>query len=194
MTATLLSLLSFLLLYKYVALVIFVFLGSFLLPLPDNTLIMSVGAFSSQGYFNLWLSLAVCLITNVSADILGYYITWKFGEVAIEKLKLRKYKNYHRAEGYFDRYSGITIFLTRIFGPFGPLVNFISGLYRIPFKKFLFFDILGNVVDISGYLFVGYLLGDYWQDFTNQIGWVGWGVLIIAILCLFVWNRFKRKH
>ena len=53
MTAILSALLSYLLLYKYFAIFVLVFAGSFIVPLPGNAMLFAMGAFSSQGYMNL---------------------------------------------------------------------------------------------------------------------------------------------
>jgi membrane protein DedA with SNARE-associated domain len=194
MTSILTIFLSYLLLYRYSSLTLIIFLGSFLLPLPNNAVILAAGAFSSQGSFNFWISLAICLVTNVLADALGYYVTWQFGVKAVKRLRLKEHPNYNMIEKYFTNYFSITVFVTRIFGPFGPLVNFISGFYRVPFRKFIFFDILGNSIFVVGYLSLGYFLGNYWQNFTRLIGWVGWAILGLFIIVIIIISYIRRPR
>ena len=49
MSSILSPLLSFLLLYKYVGLLVFTFADAVILPLPGNTILLATGAFASQG-------------------------------------------------------------------------------------------------------------------------------------------------
>ena len=83
------SLLSFLLLYKYIALFVLVFIAAVGLPVPSNTLLIAVGAFASQSYFSLPISLAVAVVANVLGDLLDYFIIRKYGAVILKK-------NYHK--------------------------------------------------------------------------------------------------
>ena len=66
--------LSYLLIYKYLAFFVLLFLGSFILPLPDNLILLAVGAFASQGYFSFFLVLILAIITTTASDILGYVL------------------------------------------------------------------------------------------------------------------------
>ena len=64
---------SGLLLYKYVVLFIAVFLAGLGLPIPSGTLLVAVGAFASQDYFNLWISFIVALLANIFGDLSIYF-------------------------------------------------------------------------------------------------------------------------
>jgi membrane protein DedA with SNARE-associated domain len=157
---------------------------------------MAIGAFASQGYFDLGPVFIFSILTNVFADILGYFITYKYGELAIRKLKIGENKYYLKVKDYVKRYDGITVFVTRISTPFGPLVNFISGLYEVPFRKFITFDILGNLVDFSFYMLLGYWLGNYWQYFVDAVGSFGEIIIIIAVIVivLTIYARGKNRQ
>ena len=79
------ALLSWLLLYKYIALFAIVYSAALLLPLPVNATLLAVGAFSSQGYFNFWLSLAIAVTANTLGDLTGYAITRHWGEAVTQR-------------------------------------------------------------------------------------------------------------
>ena len=66
MTLFLSSFLSFILLYKYWAILAITFVASFILPLPMNAIIVAMGAFSSQGYLSGPFALSLTVLTNVS--------------------------------------------------------------------------------------------------------------------------------
>ena len=186
--------LSYILVYKYFAVFGLIFLGSFILPLPDNAMIMAIGAFASQGYFNLSLSFILAFSANVMADILGYFVTYKYGELAIRKLKIGNNKYFLKAGDYVKKYAGITVFVTRISTPFGPLVNFLAGFYKVSFKKFIIFDLLGNLIDFSFYMFLGYWLGNYWQYFVGVAGSFGEVIIIIAVVFIAIRIYARRKN
>ncbi len=73
------ALLSYLLLYKYVAVSVVSFLAGLILPLPSNALLLAAGAFASQGYISATAVFFFALVSNVLGDSLGYALT-RFGE------------------------------------------------------------------------------------------------------------------
>src|SRR5580692_11145941 len=88
MNAALGAFLSFLLLYKYIALFAFIFFSAVILPLPDNSILLATGAFASQGYFGFWTSLLVALAANVAGDYVGYLLARHWGRAALDRLHI----------------------------------------------------------------------------------------------------------
>jgi len=56
------SLLSFLLLYKYLGLFIIALVSSIALPIPASVALSAAGGFASQGYLNIYAVLGVTLL------------------------------------------------------------------------------------------------------------------------------------
>ena len=77
------SFLTFLLLYKYMALFAIAFAAAFLPPLPASTTLAAAGAFASQGYFDLTSVLIVGFVANILGDTAGYVIAQQHGEKAL---------------------------------------------------------------------------------------------------------------
>ncbi len=188
-------LLSALLLYKYWALFVVIFAAAIVLPLPTNELLMAVGASASQGYLNLYVSLAVAIGANVLGDSIGYFLARRYGRSALRMLHIRVPSYIERLEHYIGRHPGIAIFATRFFGAADPLTNVLSGFIGIPFTTFLFYDIVGNIVSIGGVVCAGYFLGAHWQDVTGLIGVAEWMVLGVVALVVLAWwyRRMKKK-
>lgn len=187
MISSLLSiLLSYLLLYKYFALFLYILAAGIIVPLPANTLLFAIGAFSSQGYFNLALSFAVALIANVLGDFFDFMLTSTWGQRAIKRSRLEKIPYLPSLEKYLNVYAGPTIIVTRFMSPPGPIVNFLSGLSHISAKRFLIFDLIGNTLDIGLFLILGYFLGTFTEGLTNIFTLAGWmlliGLLIFVIM------------
>ncbi len=188
MSAILAFLLSFLLLYKYLALFLVMFLAAILVPLPTNTLLLAVGAFASQGYFNFAASLFVAVLANAAGDCCGYFLARNYGRKVLRMLRIRLPKYIVRLEDYVAKHPGPTIFLTRFFGAADPLTNLLSGFIGIPFSVFIFYDLLGNIVSIGIVLCVGYFLGTYWQDYSKAFGIIGWAFFGCVCLCIILWR------
>lgn len=191
MTALFGVLLSWLLLYKYFLLFGIFFLSALALPLPGNTLLLASGAFASQGYMNFWLALLTVLVANVLGDIAGYVLAARYGEVVIEKMRIKR--SYMRAtEGFVAQHPRSTIFISRFGGTLDPVVNVLSGLGEVSFKTFLIFDVIGNFVSLLLVISLGYYLGDYWQSFSGIFSTIGWLLFsLLAVVGVFV--IFRRQ-
>ena len=189
-------LLSFLLLYKYAALFIVVFLSSIIVPFPTNTLLLADGAFASQGYFSFFISLAVIMAASVLGDCVDYFLARAYGRSVLKLLRVRVPTYIERLERYVRQHPGPTVFFTRFVGTIEPLTSLLAGFVGVGFMTFLFYDFLGNLVSNGAVLYAGYFLGIHWQDFLNLFNIVGWilmALVIIAALAIALWYRTRKR-
>ena len=195
------SLFSYLLLYKYVALFVFIFLAGIGLPIPSSTLLLAVGAFASQGYFNLPLSLAIALVANILGDLFDYFLMRKYGTAILKKnyhkrfsfiVKLEKYIIY--LDKYIKSHQRIAIFLSRFLGSASTVVNFLAGLTPVPFKTFILYDALGNFLFITFIVFLGFFISESWQSVAGVIGISSTiiSVFVLLILVTVVIKKFSK--
>jgi membrane-associated protein len=187
------GLLSFLLLYKYWAIFIIVLTGGILIPWPTNTLLLATGAFASQGYFNLALAFTIAVIANVMGDSIGYFLTYKWGFRFIKERHVNRNRYASTITEYMQSHVGLTVFTTRFLGSLDPLTNFLAGLIKIPYKKFVLWSALGNGTDIAVCLLGGYFLGSVWQDFSGITNTMGWILLIVVIINIAISIFWKKK-
>jgi membrane protein DedA with SNARE-associated domain len=185
------SLLSYVLLYKYVALFVIVYLGAVIVPWPVNAMLTAVGAFSSQGYFNFWIALAVAVIANTLGDCTDYGITRIWGDWVIKKLRIDRVRFFVRLREELRTDAAITVFTTRFAGSLSSITNFLAGWADVPFGLFLFYDFLGNFIEPGAALLIGYAVGNYWSDFSGFFGTV---TAIVAVsVVIFVLVRMQRR-
>ena len=187
------TLLSYLLIYKYVALFVFVFGIAVIVPLPINALLLATGAFASFGYFNLEISIVVAIVANVSGDMTDFFLARYYGPKIFEKFKIKKHYYFERLEHGFRTNAGFTVFITRFAGPVDLFGTLLAGSIGIPIKTFLIYDFLGNTVITTSVLIIGYFAGSYWQDFSGLIEIASW-ILITIIVLVFVVRVFLRHR
>ncbi len=190
------SLLSYILLYRYMALAVAVYLGAMGVPLPVNIALLALGAFASQGYFSFWASFAIAIAGNVLGDLTVYGVTWHYGDAIVSFLRLRKVRFFVNLEKELRSDAAITVFITRFGSAMSPLTNVLAGVSRVPFFTFLPADIAGNVIEPFGCLAVGYTVGSYWSDFSGAADLVGAIVAVISVIFILVrmQRRFVRKY
>ncbi len=185
------SLLSFVLLYRYVAIGLIVYGSAVILPLPTNAMLLAVGAFASHGYFNYWILVPLAVISNCLGDLTDYGLTRYYGEHVIRVLRLHKVKFFNQLAEELRTDAAVTVFITRFAGNLSPIAALLAGLVEVPFGTFLFYDFLGNFIEPCAALTIGYVVGDYWNDFSNALSLFA-AVAATAIL-IFVLARIYHR-
>ncbi len=190
------TLLSYLLIYKYFAVFVLIFVSGLLLPIPTNTLLLASGAFASQGFMDPIAVFFTGLVANVMGDSVGYALTRIWGTKIITKERIRRYKVTAWVETFVSKHTRLTIAATRFLGTPAVVVNFLCGLISTPYSRFLLYDAIGNTLDISFFIFAGYVLGYYSENFSDiaQLGgWIVFVLFLLAILAKFVWSK-RKEH
>ena len=185
------ALLSYLLLYRYATLAFVVYLGAVGAPLPVNEMLLALGAFASQGYFSFWGSLAITVVANCLGDLTGYAITRKYGDWILRVLHLHKARFFTNLEEELRSDAAVTVFTTRFAGSLSSITNLLAGLVRVPLSIFIFYDLIGNIIEPSVALGIGYVVGNYWSDFSSFFTIVAGIVAVLVIM--FVLFRMQRK-
>ena len=186
-------LLSFLLLYKYVALFVVVISVAIAVPLPVNAFLLASGAFASLGYLNLPLTILVATVANVAGDVLDFFLARHFGPIIFKKFHIEKTPKYFkRLEDGLHNHARLTVFITRFVGPLDLMVNLLSGLVGISAFTFITFDFLGNFICTFAVIYVGYLAGTYWQNFSGIVDIIG-TILLVIIVIVILFKVFIQK-
>ena len=154
-------------------------------------MLLAVGAFASQGYFSFWWSLTVAVIANTLGDLTDYGLARKYGEKIIQKLRIDKIRFFLQVKEELVTDAAITVFTTRFAGALSTVANFLAGLVEVPFKTFLWYDLLGNFIEPFAALSLGYLVGNYWNDFSNLFSLIA-GIVATAVM-LFILIRIYRR-
>ena len=183
--------LSYVLLYKYVTIALVVYSSAVILPLPGNAMLLAVGAFASQGYFNFWGALATAVIANTLGDLTDYGLTRRWGERVTRILRLHKFKFYDQLQEELRADAAVTVFTTRFAGSLSPVAALLAGLVRVPFKIFFINDFLGNFIEPFAALALGYAAGDYWNNFSDTLE-IFAGVVAVAVIMFVLFRIYRR--
>ncbi len=190
-------LLSEVLVYKYLAIFVITFLGAIALPLPSGSVLMAAIAFATQGYFNAYWVWVIGLAGNIAGDNAGYWLVRFYGIRILNKLRLGKFfpdSRLEAARASLDAHPIPAIFFTRFFTSIAPAVNVVSGISRLPYGRYLLFESLGELTEVSCFCILGYIFGSNWEYISKLSGW--FLVLILAgwLTSYLVWKIvFKKK-
>lgn len=120
----------------------------------------------------------------VLGDQVGYFLGRLGGRPLVDGIVRRTGQAgaLRRAEAFSARWGAPGVFFTRwLVTALGPWVNLSSGVAGFPYPKFLFWDVLGEVVWVAAYVTLGRVFSDRIQDLADLIGSIGWLLLALIV-------------
>jgi membrane protein DedA with SNARE-associated domain len=188
--------------YGYLAVAGLVFVESFGIPAPGQTILIAAGVYAGTGQLNVFLVGVLGILAAVVGDSLGYLI----GRLGGRRLVLRfgRYvfvneRRLDKLEGFFDRHGAKIVASARFVDGARQLNGVVAGLVRMPWPRFLFFNALGAVLWAGIWTTVGYLAGSHvdaiYERFRQYELYllIGLGCLVAVLLAYFLWRHSRAR-
>jgi membrane-associated protein len=173
--------------YGYLALWLIVFVAAAGAPISGSLLLFAAGAFAAFGDFNIAILFVVALSAAVMGDNLGYYIGRRVGSPILvwfarqKRFRIFTSQTLERSRIYFRGRAGWTIFVTRfLIVVLGGAINFLAGVEEYPYRKFLFWDVSGQILGAVMMLGLGYFSTESWEEVASLFG--AFSSLLLAFL------------
>jgi membrane-associated protein len=157
------------------------------IPFPVSLMLVAAGSFVQQGDMKLWQVIVVASVAAIAGDQVAYGLARWGGRSLIGRVSrsLGVDAQIKKAEALTRRWSGTGIFLSRwLVTALGPWVNVTSGIACYPWRRFLLWDALGQVLWVVLYVTLGYIFSGRVQAIVEILGNLTWVVvgLIVAII------------
>ena len=173
----------------FIALVIF--LGALGFPVGASVLVIAAGAFSEQGILAWHTTALLGLLGAVLGDMLSFGIGYYNRHWADRRFG--KSTAWKSARETFDKRAGLAIYLTRfLITSLAIPTNLIAGGSGIRFRRFLTWDIAGEITWILLYGGLGYWFGSQWEVVSNFISNFGGLVLGLVLLGIGIWAGIRK--
>lgn len=183
------QILNFVLIYGYPVIGLYILVSSIGIPLPQTSMILAAGSLSAAGDFNIVGLFFLITICSIGGDLVDYFLGRFIGFHFIKHIrKFVKPQNkvVHSARSFYTQWSGLSIFTSRfLFTPLASPISVLSGLSKYAIGKFLFFDILGQILSSIIFLSIGYFFNAGWVYFWEYMDSVP-GILTIFALSIFL--------
>ena len=157
------------------------FVGFFL---PGDSLLITAGILAAGGFLPLrWLLLPVMLCAIVG-DQIGYWIGRSAGAALYKREDSFFFRRSHlqRAHDFYEKYGGRAVILAR----FVPIVRTfcppVAGAARMPYGRYVMFDIFGGIFWVGAMILGGYSLGRSVPNIGKYIHYVIAVVAVVSIL------------
>lgn len=126
------------------------------------------GILASTGTLDIRKVIVVLYLGGIIGDNISYFIGRKYGIKLYESFSRYRFfkrfineKNYDRGVTYFTKVGPVSVFFARFMGPISWITPFISGVYSMNYKKFVFYNFFGVILGIGQFIVVGYFGGKY---------------------------------
>lgn len=162
------------------------------LPLPGETTLLAASYLASIGQLSLPLVIGAAALGAVVGDSVGYFVGRKGGRrflerygryVGITPAKLEK------ADGYFARHGGKTVFFGRFVAVLRILSGPLAGASNMPYRRFLTANVAGAVVWAATMGTLGFFFGKPVATFLSHLG-----IWALVALAAFLVLRFTLKR
>jgi len=169
------------------------FVGFFL---PGDSLLITAGIFAAAGVIPLKWLLGPVMLCAIVGDQIGYWIGRSAGPALYKREDSLLFRRSHlqRAHDFYEKYGGRAVILAR----FVPIVRTfcppVSGAAKMPYGRYLAFDIFGGVAWVSATILGGYFLGRTVPNISQRIHYVILVVVILSILPAIIGLLRSRKR
>ena len=183
--------------YLILFLIIFAETGFVVTPfLPGDSLLFAAGAIIAkpESDLNIYLACGLLIIAAILGDLVNYHIGKYIGPKAFSgRFKLLKREYLEKTQTFYDKYGGKTIIYARFMPIIRTFAPFVAGIGSMRYARFATYNVVGAILWISSFLFLGYFFGAI-PVIKNNFTYVIFAIIILSILPpLFEVVRNKRK-
>jgi membrane protein DedA with SNARE-associated domain len=186
--------------YGYLAIFVLMVLESACVPIPSEVTMLFGGALVTASFLesdqqlNLWLVTLAGTGGNLVGSWLAYWAGYVGGRPVIDRwgryLLIRPHE-VDRAHEWFERYGEIAVFGGRLLPVVRTFISLPAGVVRMGFWKFTIYTVIGCFPWCLLLTWLGYLLGERWEEVERVIRPFAWAIAI-AILLAGIW--FVRRR
>jgi membrane protein DedA with SNARE-associated domain/membrane-associated phospholipid phosphatase len=184
--------------YLLVGLMAFAETGAFLgFVAPGEFTVLLGGVIAGQGKIDVIPLIAVVWGAAVAGDVTSYVLGRRLGRGFLErhgpKVKITE-ERLAKVEDFFHRHGGLTIIIGRFLGLVRPISPFLAGSSRMPFRRFIPYDLVAAGIWGTTFVVLGYI---FWQSFDQVVsvakkGAFALGFTVVAIACIVAAVRHLR--
>ena len=172
-----------------------IFIG---IVVPGDVILAMGGIYSARGDLEIAWVIALGTIAGIVGESAGYWLGRRYGVTLVRGIPLvrRLERKLKEAEEYFEEHGGKTVAIGRYASAVGALIPFVAGIARMPYPKFLAFDVPAVVVWAAAISLVGYFFGANLETvdaILSRFGWIMLGALVALVAAVVIVRRRRRR-
>lgn len=130
----------------------------------------------------------------LAGDSLGFWLGRRYGGALLSgegRLRSLARRQEPRAAALFRRHPLYAVSLARVASFVRTLMPMLAGMSRVPYGRFLAYDMIGVAAWAGLYLGAGVLAGRSWRWVSGVLG-TGWAI-VFAVVGLGLWFAARRR-
>jgi membrane protein DedA with SNARE-associated domain len=166
---------------------------------PGELAVAAGGILASRGRVLFgWLVLVV-VVGTLLGNSTGYYLGRRWGEGMLAWGPLQRFfgSPIGKAQAFMKRRGEWAIVLGRLTTPTRIAVPFLAGASRMPYRRFVTFDVPATILWAVAWTTLGFVLGESWELLQDVAGTAALLVLILfvsALVIRWVATRIARNQ
>ncbi|MFL5820293.1 MAG: bifunctional DedA family/phosphatase PAP2 family protein [Solirubrobacteraceae bacterium] len=184
--------------YALVGVMAFLETGAFIgLVAPGEFTVMFGGVVAAQGQIRIVPLIGLVWACAVAGDTTSFFLGRKLGRGFMlrhgPRVRITR-RRLEQVEGFFDRHGGKTILFGRFIGLVRAMAPFIAGASRMPFGRFIPYDVVSAGLWATTFCLIGYI---FWQSFGQVVtiakrGAFALGTVIAVVVGAIALYRYLR--
>lgn len=164
----------------------FIFMGF----LPTDSILLVFGTIVRIYDKNIFIIYILMIVVSTLGDLTGYLIGKYIGNRLIQYNKKIINENLYKAEKFYNKYGIISVTIKRFVPFLRTFIPFFSGVIKMNYRKFLFYDVLNNIMWSTVFLLGGYFMGVF-ESIQKNIHLYILGIIIIFSLpTIFIFAKY----
>jgi len=178
------------------AILFFVLVEDFGLPVPGETILIAGAVFAGAGRLNVVAVGLVGFCAAVLGDNIGYAIGRFGGRALVErwgKYVFLTAERLDKAEAFFDRQGAKIITVARFIEGLRQANGIIAGIAEMHWLRFVAFNALGAALWVGTWVSAGYFAGQHITAIYHDITIYSLYAAIAAVVLIAVWIGFRLR-
>jgi membrane protein DedA with SNARE-associated domain/rhodanese-related sulfurtransferase len=180
-----------------------VFLNVFALqagaPVPAYPTLIAAGALLSGGIGGLVALVATGAAAAILADTIWYVAGRRYGTRVLKtlcRISLSQDSCVRQTENIFARFGPQSMMFAKFVPGFASVSTAMAGAIRLPYWKFLLFDLVGALLWVGVGVGLGYVFRDAIGEVLDTLAALGkWGlILVVSALALYIAVKWLQRR
>lgn len=152
--------------------------------LPGDSLLFTAGIFAGRAFFNPWILLVTLFVAATAGVSVGYAFGYRWGRKLFDRPNSRFFKqeNLRHAESFYEKHGGKTIILARFIPIVRTFAPIVAGIGRMPYRKFLVYNLVGGAGWVALLVGAGYWLGTKISDVDRYLLPIVALIILISVM------------
>lgn len=164
---------------------------------PGDSLLFTAGIIASQGIFNIYLLLILCILAAILGDSVGYWSGKKYGRKLFERDAgfFFKKKRIYEAEEFYKKYGKYTIILARFVPVVRTFAPIVAGIGSMHYNTFISYNIFGGILWVLSVTLLGHVFGGMISEPDKYIIPIALVIIAISLLPIVIKilkNKFRK--